>query len=264
MNCRCAVKVGAAVAVAALAGCSQIDTGHVGVKKMFGEITSQRVLREGLWFYNPFGGEIVEYDCRNQVVKKTLQQYTKDVQQATVKVSVTYSLDPEKVIDLERTTGQDYYAKLIDPQIDGAVKDVFGRVEAEHAIPEREKARADIQTFLSSKLAKFGIVVSIVELTDVEFQPDFEKAVEDKQIAKQNAIRAQNETVRIKEEAQQKVIAAKAEAESMEVRAAALEKNRSLVMYEAVMKWNGVLPQYLLGTAPLPIFDVKPEAAKTR
>ena len=58
-----------------------------------------------------------------------------------------------------------------------------------------------------------------------------------------------------KEEAKQKVIAAQAEAKSMAIRAQALTQNKSLVEYEAVQKWDGKMPQYMLGNS-VPFINV--------
>ena len=66
-------------------------------------------------------------------------------------------------------------------------------------------------------------------------------------IAQQKAIEEQNRTKQIEEQARQKVLSAEAEAKSMQIRAEALEQNAKLVEWEAVQKWNGVLPQYMLG-----------------
>ena len=45
------------------------------------------------------------------------------------------------------------------------------------------------------------------------------------------------------------VLAAEAEAKSMQIRAEALEKNAKLVEWEAVQKWDGKLPVYSMGGA---------------
>ena len=63
------------------------------------------------------------------------------------------------------------------------------------------------------------------------------------------AEKAKNDTIRIKEEAEQRLIQARAEAEAMKIKSDALSKNKSLVEYEAVLKWNGNLPQYMLGNS---------------
>ena len=73
----------------------------------------------------------------------------------------------------------------------------------------------------------------------------------------QEALKAKNKTVQVQEEAKQKVIAAEAEARSMAIRAQALSQNKSLVQYEAVQKWDGKMPQYMLGNS-VPFINVNP------
>ena len=175
------------------------------------------------------------------------EQYTKDIQQADTEISVTYNLSPSHIIEIHKENGKNYAEKLIVPAIIGCAKDVFGKWNATDVIAKREEATEFIVNSLKTKLKPYGINITLVELLDISFKPKFEDAVEAKQIAEQEANRAKNLTVKIKEEAQQKIIAAEAEAKAMEVRAKALESNKSLVEYEAVMRWNGVLPQYMMG-----------------
>ena len=65
--------------------------------------------------------------------------------------------------------------------------------------------------------------------------------------AEQEALKAKNKTVQVEEEAKQKLISAEAEAKSMRIRATALTQNKALVEYEAVQKWDGKLPEYMMG-----------------
>jgi regulator of protease activity HflC (stomatin/prohibitin superfamily) len=73
----------------------------------------------------------------------------------------------------------------------------------------------------------------------------FEKAIESKVTAEQEALKAKNRTVQIEEEARQLLVSAQAEAESLAIRAKALSENPSLITYEAVKKWNGKLPKFM-------------------
>ena len=82
--------------------------------------------------------------------------------------------------------------------------------------------------------------------------------MEQKVIAQQKAIEEQNRTKQIEEQARQKVLSAEAEAKSMQIRAEALEQNAKLVEWEAVQKWNGVLPQYMLGGGAVPFINLTP------
>ena len=237
------------IGICTVVGCSQINPGEAGFETQFGKIESNEILREGLHFYSIIGGDIVVYDCKNQNIRFKTEQYTKDIQQADTEISVTFILDPTKIIEIHKTTGYDYANKLIYPAVIGCAKDVFGKWNATDVIAKREEATEFITKALREKLLPYGIHITLVEILDISFKTKFEDAVEAKQIAEQEANRAKNLTVKIKEEAQQKIIAAEADAKAMEVRAKALEQNKSLVEYEAVMKWDGRLPQYMMGNS---------------
>ena len=101
---------------------------------------------------------------------------------------------------------------------------------------------------------------------DLGFHDEFEKAVEAKVKAEQDAARVKNQTVQVEEEAKQSVIKAqaeadstlaraKAEAASIQIRAQALSQNQRLVEWEAIQKWNGTLPQYML-TNTMPFLNL--------
>ena len=94
-------------------------------------------------------------------------------------------------------------------------------------------------------------------MTEINYSDVFERAIESKVTAEQEALKAKNKTVQVQEEAKQKVIAAEAEAKSMAIRAKALSQNKSLVQYEAVQKWDGKMPQYMLGNS-VPFINVSP------
>lgn len=66
------------------------------------------------------------------------------------------------------------------------------------------------------------------QFINIDYSDKFEGAIEDKVIAEQKAQEAVNNTKRIKEEAEQKLISAKAEAEAMEIKSEALSKTKAL------------------------------------
>ena len=89
-----------------------------------------------------------------------------------------------------------------------------------------------------------------------------DQQVEIERVRAEAALEAREEAMRlreeIEEEAKQKVISAKAEAESMRIRSQALSQNRNLVEYEAVQKWDGNLPQYMMGNS-VPFLNLSPK-----
>lgn len=255
--------VGGVVAALMLivASCSMttVDTGQRGIKVTFGEVIGAG-LPEGLYFVNPLTTHIEQLDTRVQFWKGDTQAYTKDVQQANVHFTVNYRLDPLKAHVVFQQVGEDWAAKLVAWPIYEEIKREFGKYEAVNLIGERDAAARKIEADIKLRLGEKHILVTGFQLTNIDYTPEFEKSVEAKVVAVQNAIAEKNRSVQVEEIARQAVLEAegkarstvlnaKAEAESIEIRARALEKNAKLVEWEAVQKWNGQLPTYMMGNS---------------
>lgn len=227
-------------------GVDTVATGHRGIKTRYGEVIGEP-LPEGLYFYNPITTSMRDLDVRTQSYTEKTQVYTRDVQKATFAFNLNWNPDPAKIGDIFKKIGTDYEVKLIPQVVQASIKNVVGSWDAVDLIANRLKAGQQIEKAITDTLAKNDIIVTRFEITNIDFTGEFEKAVEAKVIAKQQAEQAVNKTVQVQEQAKQRVISAKAEAESMQIRSAALSQNQNLVQYEAVQKWDGKLPVYMLG-----------------
>ena len=146
---------------------------------------------------------------------------------------------------------------ILNPVVEGAIKDIIGKWNARDLIANRETATRDILVKLQKQLADDYINVTNFQMTEIIYSDVFKRAIESKVTAEQEALKAKNKTVQAAEEAKQKVIAAEAEAKSMDIGARALSQNKPLIQYEAVRKWDGKMPQYALGN-PVPFINIKP------
>ena len=274
----------AAAAMLAFAGCGVVESGEVGFFTRWGEVISAKPVSEGLHVYEPFGTDLLTYSIRNQSVRVTTPVFTKDVQSMIVELTVTYHLEADKVIDLHKTTGRRYEDILIKPSVLGATKDALGKMEAGDIVASRETATKSISDAISSKLAPHGIMVTLVNMTNIDYSDAFEKAVEEKQVALQQSQKEKNNTARLREVAEQEVVRAEAEAKakvlnskaeaeaillkaeaeakSIEMRNRALAQSRALIEYETVKTWDGKLPVQMLGNAPVPFLKLEGEVAK--
>ena len=110
-----------------LTGCAeQIDAGNRGVKTVWGE-TQQKVLEEGLYFYNPISTKIYEIDCKTLKIVYEMDSYTKDVQQANLRLSVMYNVKPEEATLLFKEIGLNYANVVIYPTVVAVAKDTVGQ-----------------------------------------------------------------------------------------------------------------------------------------
>lgn len=248
------------VIVVSVAGCGikVVDTGHRGIETRFGKVVSES-LPEGIYFYNPITSNIIEMDTRIQRQDGDTDTYTRDVQQASIKYTLNYRLQQNAAHIVYRDIGVEWEQRLIPQVVLGTLKEVVGKWDAVDLIANRDKAGQTAFEAIRTNLAERNIEVSRFEITDIAYTSEFENSVEQKVIAQQKAIEEQNRTKQIEEQARQKVLSAEAEAKSIQIRAQALEKNAKLVEWEAVQKWNGVLPQYMLGSGTTPFINLNPK-----
>lgn len=228
-----------------LGACTEVPVGHKGVVVSQG--TFEGVEGEGLVWHGPLT-DVITMDLRQLKWEADTSAYTKDVQQTSIKFALTYRLSPNAVKDVYRNVGEDWAGRLIPQVVEQSIKDVFGQSEAvKDVINARSSVQQRILADLRVKLMARRILVEGFELKDVKFSEAFEDAVEAKQVAVENANAEKNKTVAVQERANQAVIQAKAEAEAMSIKTAALAGSPKLVEYEAVQKWDGALPSYMTG-----------------
>ena len=232
-----------------------ISPGYRGVLVTLGKVDQQSHIN-GIGFKVPFVSKMYKMDVRTQKMSQKTATYTSDIQTAEIEYTFTYDLIPDNVHTLYETVGKDYESKKIIPVLNDVLKDVIGKWQAQELVSNRDKARVEALAGLQDKLDNRFFQNITIQFINIDYSDNFEGAIEDKVIAEQKAQEAVNNTNRIKEEANQKVITAKAEAEAMEIKAQALAKNKGLVEYEAVQKWNGQLPQYMMGDA-VPFINFK-------
>lgn len=225
-----------------------VDTGNRGIEVNLGEVIGEP-LTEGMHFYNPFTSDIIEMSVRTSTWNTDSVAYTKDVQIAKMAYSVNYNLDPSAVLNIYKTIGTDWQSKLVAQAVPAVMKNVIGKWEAVELVANRNKATAEIERNLIETLGKQGVIVTRFEITNIDYDDAFEKAVEAKVVAIQKASEAENKTRQVQEEAKQQLITAEAFAKGMKIKSEALAQNKSLVDYEAVQKWDGKLPQYMFGDA---------------
>jgi regulator of protease activity HflC (stomatin/prohibitin superfamily) len=231
-----------------MASCEVVDTGRRGVKIEYGKVTGEP-LPEGLYFYNPLTTNIHEISVQEKKVEHVAGCFTRDTQKVDITFVLTYYPDPSKVHLLYQQFGESWDDKIILPATLSSIKDTIGKYVADDLIGKREEAKYTAQAEILSSLRERGIIATRLDFTNLDFEDAYEKAVEDKVVAVQRAQEAKNKTVEVQEKANQQVISAQAEAESMRIRSQALSQNRSLVEYEAVQRWDGKLPQYMMGNS---------------
>ena len=243
-----AIAIGILAIVVMFSTFYTIDSQERGVLTTFGKIHESTVA-DGLHMKLPFVQGITKVNVQRKKFDGEEMVYTKDVQTAAVCYTVSYDIVKGNVPKLIRNVGKEYHERIVVPYIRGVMKDIMGNYAATDIVENREEARKDIEQKLATVLDTDYFYNVNFQITELDFDDEFEKAIKEKQVAEQNALKAKNVTTQVEEQAKQTKIAAEAEAEAMRIKANALERNPKLVNYEAVQKWDGKMPQYMMGNA---------------
>ena len=226
-----------------------------GVLSTFGKI-SPSVIDEGLHVKIPFIQTIKKVNIQQKKFDGEENSYTRDVQTSEVRYTINYDLVRENVNNLIKNVGDDYHNRIVVPFIRSAMKEAFGNYAATEIVENRDAVRREIEGTLRHTLDSNYFLNIQFQLVDIDFDDDFENSIKEKQVAEQQALKAKNVTIQIEEQAKQTKIRAEADAEAIRIKAKALESNPKLVEYEAVQKWDGKMPQYMMGNS-LPLINLK-------
>lgn len=226
-----------------------VPAGNKGVLLNMGAV-SGKVLDEGLNFHIPFFQQVEVIDVRMQKYEVSENSSaSKDLQTITTAIAVNYRIDSSKVNELYKNIGMSYESTVISPAIAECLKAVTAQYTAEELITKRAEVSDVMKEFLQKKLNDKYIFVDSFNVTNFEFSQAFNNAIEEKQIAEQNALKAQYDLTRIETEAKQAVVQAQGEAESMKIKNEQITQN--IIMLEFIQKWDGKLPYYMGGDADL-------------
>ena len=245
---------GIIVVAALISSIVTVPSGFRGVVTRFGAVTGG-VMQPGLHFKTPFITGVTTMDVQTQKEQVDAAAASQDLQTVDSTVAVNYALDPNQLVGLYTKLGTDYKARVIDPAIQESVKSVTANYNAEELISKREEVALAIQNNLSGILAPQGINVLNFSVVNFNFSQQFNDAVEAKVTAQQDALAAQNKLQQVQFEAQQAVAKAQGDAQAIKIEATALAQNPQVIQYQAVQKWDGVLPQ---ATSGVPFINLLP------
>ena len=225
-----------------------VGAGERGVVfSKFGGV-QEGVLGEGLRFKIPFIQTIIPIDVRIQKSETDASASSKDLQTVHSRIALNYHIAPEEASQVYQQVGSLFKERLIDPSVQEAVKAATAQFTAEELITRRAEVSTLIKDMLAERLVPRNIVVDEFNIVDFNFSDVFNQAIEAKQTAEQEALKAQRDLERIKIEAEQKVTAAQAEAESQRLQRETITE--TILQLRAIEKWDGVLPQVTSGAVP--------------
>jgi len=251
------VSVIAIVAISVVMGLASVkfvNAGEKGVLTHWGAVDfNQQPLSSGIHFVTPFQDDVVPVNIQVQAQVEKADSASKDLQIVSTQVTVNYHPDPAVVNKLYQNIGLDFGGKIINPAVQEIVKAVTANYNAEELITQRPLVKTQIEDAITKRLAQFDLITDQVSITDFNFSPEFNTAIESKVTAQQNALAEANKVSIKQAQAQQAVaeaqgianatiIQAKAQGKSIEIINSYLSQNPQYLEWLKVKTWDGHLP----------------------
>jgi len=228
--------IGAATVVAAIvvfivlvAGFDYVPAGNIGVKDTIGVVDP---IPWGPGFQ--WTGVLTsskKFSTRIQLREYDASAASKDLQVVNTKIALNFKVEPSKTPEIYKTLGTDYQDIIISPVIQEAVKSSTARYTAENLVKERPAVKSDITVYIINKLQNKGIIVTEVAITDFKFSSEYDKAIEAKQVAEQDALTAENKYKEMEWTSK-----------SMKLQSEVLEIKKLDLQQKWIDKWDGKLP----------------------
>lgn len=238
------IIIGSVVLLALIAGTSAVTVvpaGHTGVIVTMGKV-SDRVLSEGMHLKVPFAQQIVMMNNKIQKTEIDSNGVSKDLQTVSSGVAINYHINKDDSAKIYQSIGEGYADTVLQPAIQESMKAITAQYTAEELITKRSAVGEEIGATLAEKVQEYGILIDKFNIINFDFSEEFNAAIEQKQVAEQNKLRA--------------------EAEANEKINASLNEN--VLKYQQIEKWNGEYPNVVSSDSSILVDASSDRAASTQ
>jgi regulator of protease activity HflC (stomatin/prohibitin superfamily) len=226
-----------------------VPAGSIGIITRWGAVT--RVIMPGIGIKWPIAEAVQLMSIRTQKDQVDATAASKDLQRVTSTIAVNYHLDGEHAVDVFTNVGMEYQDILLAPAIQNIFKATTAQYTAEELITKREEVRLRAEEALITQLLIYHVVVENFNIVNFDFSPEFNAAIEAKQVAQQQVETAKQRLAQAEVEAQTAIVQAQGQADAQAV----LQKSGALtpeyLRYLAITKWDGQLPRVTGGACPV-------------
>lgn len=186
------------------------------VLNMFSGV-EEKVRGEGTHFKVPWVMQPKLYNCRLRPKLIQTTTGTKDLQTVTIHVRMLFKPEIDGLPTIHKTLGEDYDDRVLPSIANEVLKATIAQYDAEQLLTQREHVSGEIREAIVARAKQFNILMDDVSMTHLTYGREFSKAIEEKQVAEQDAEKQKFIVQRSEQERQATVIRAEGEAEAAQM-----------------------------------------------
>lgn len=246
-----------------------VEEGHVGIVKRWSKAVDQ--VGPGLHVKIPIADSIERIEVRQRKNVEDLAAATKNQLPTTATVSINWTVNRNSAMELFIHYGglDQFETRILDPKLRSAAKAAIARFQADELIRNRQAAVAAIMEGMALELEGFPVTVNSPQIENLSLPNAYLQAVEEKEKAREdaekekhkldqqrliaqqavNSAEANAEAKRLEADAEAYRVLTEAQAEADAIRLINEQLGRSPLYVDLVRakRWDGVLPQTVLG-----------------
>jgi prohibitin 1 len=169
---------------------------------------------EGTHFKIPFLQVPIIMDIRSRPRSIHSVTGTKDLQMVNISLRVLSHPKQEALSDIYQQLGTDYDERILPSIGNEVLKSIVAQYNAEELLSKRAEVSKGIREALIMRAAKFNLILDDVSITHLTFGKEFAKAIEEKQVAQQEAETQAYVVMKADQERKAAIIRAEGEAEA--------------------------------------------------
>jgi prohibitin 2 len=244
-----AVVIVIAILIIISASVTVVPAGNIGVVTRWG--AAHRVIYPGINLRMPLADQVVTMSIRTQKDQVEATAMSKNLQVVSSSIAVNYHLDGAQAMKVFQDIGTQYTDIIVAPAVQNTFKAVTAKFTAEELITARDQVRVQAEEELSKQLAPYNIVVENFNIINFDFSPEFQSAIEAKQVAQQAVETAGQRLFQAEIDAKATVAQAQGQADAQKALKNTGALTQEYLNYLFLTKWNGILPSVMGGATPM-------------
>lgn len=221
-----------------------IPAGYMGVLMRFGAVRGQYAA--GIHAIMPYVNSVELMEIRTQKEASNASAASRDMQIVTTSLALNFHIDPSRVGKLYQRVGVDYKSRVIDPVVQESIKMVTAKFTAEELIKNRSAVKSEVERDITKRLLDYDLIVEPagLSITNFNFSQEFNRAIEAKQVAQQEAEQQKYVLQKAELERQTAVTKARGVSEAARLNAQSLQAQggSKVLAREWIEKWDGHVP----------------------